>query len=432
MTSISGSISYTFHRGTCARLQTYRTSTALCQYASVTAVWPSLLPYSQHDRTDLRAISANGTRVRFADGRELLCATSGLWNVNLGYGNPAIASAVGQALLDASYLTLFRYTSSYAEEAAQALLDIAGPYSKVIFGTSGSSANDLTMKLARQYHVRCDDPERKLIVSLYGGYHGLTYGGMSLIGEDYGHEMYGVDRRLNRYVTANSVEELDALLDSVGSQVAAMFVEPVQGTGTVVLTPEYVERLLGARDRYGFLLVADEVATGFGRTGPFYASSRWPAAPDVLITSKGLTNGACAASAVLVSERVASAFVDDEAMFVHAETQAGTPASCAAIIATIAEARRVLPAAEDLAVRLDAHMQDLLDHPRVVAVSGVGCFRSAELSVPPAQVPGVVEAIRAAGAIVHPWPKGFSLIPPLVYTDADLDMLFRAIQIALE
>ncbi|WP_255687453.1 daptide-type RiPP biosynthesis aminotransferase [Pseudonocardia sp. TRM90224] len=403
----------------------------VCQDAKVTAVWPSLLPYSQHDRADLRAVSAQGTKIRFADGRELLCATSGLWNVNLGYGNPAIASAIGQALLDASYLTLFRYTSTYAEQAAQALVDIAGPYSKVIFGTSGSSANDLTMKLARQYHVQREKPERKLIVSLHGSYHGLTYGGMSLISEDYGHDIYGVDRRLNRYVTANSVEELDALLDSVGDQVAAMFVEPVQGTGTVVLTPTYLEHLLKARDEHGFLLVADEVATGFGRTGPFYASGEWPSAPDVLITSKGLTNGTCAASAVLVSEHIAAAFTDDDAMFVHAETQAGTPASCAAIIATIAEAQRLLPAAQGLATRLDARLQDLLDHPKVVDVSGVGCFRSAELSVAYEEVPGVVEAIRAAGAVVHPWPRGFSLIPPLIYTDDDLDVLFGAIRTAL-
>lgn len=398
----------------------------------MTALWPALLPHSQHDRADLRAVSAQGTKIRFADGRELLCATSGLWNVNLGYGNPAIASAVGQALLDASYLSIFRYTNTYAEQAAQALVDIAGPYSKVIFGTSGGSANDLTMKLARQYHVRRENPERKLVVSLHGSYHGLTYGGMSLLSEDYGHDMYGVDRRLNRHVTANSIEELDALLDSVGPQVAAMFVEPVQGTGTVVLSNPYIEHLVKARDEFGFLLVADEVATGFGRTGPFYASSRWPAAPDLLITSKGLTNGTCAASAVLVSERVASAFADDEAMFVHAETQAGTPASCAAILATIAEAQRLLPAAQDLAVQLDARLQDLLEHPKVVAVSGVGCFRSAELSVAYEEVPGVVEDIRAAGAVVHPWSNGFSLIPPLVYTDDDLDVLFQAIRTALD
>jgi adenosylmethionine-8-amino-7-oxononanoate aminotransferase len=200
----------------------------------------------------------------------------------------------------------------------------------------------------------------------------------------------------------------------------------------VALTSSYIEHLLKARDEYGFLLVADEVATGFGRTGPFYASHQWPSAPDLLITSKGLTNGTCAASAVLVSAGVASAFTDDDVMFVHAETQAGTPASCAAIMATIAEAQRLLPAAQVLATHLDARLQELLaEHPKVAAVSGTGCFRSVELSVADEEVPGVVEKIRSAGAIVHPWPRGFSLIPPLVYTEDDVESLFRAIRTGL-
>jgi adenosylmethionine-8-amino-7-oxononanoate aminotransferase len=399
----------------------------------MTAQWPFLLPQSQHDRADLRAVSAQGSRIRFADGRELLCATSGLWNVNLGYGNPYIASAVGQALLDASYLTMFRYTNSYAEQAAQALLEVCEGFAKVLFATSGGSANDAAMKLARQYQVLRSAPERRLIVSLHGSYHGLTYGGLSLLSEDYGQEIYGVDRSLNRHVTANDSAELAMLLAAEGDQIAAMFVEPVLGTGTVALTDDYIAHLLKARDDYGFLLVTDEVATGFGRTGSFFASESWPARPDVLITSKGLTNGTCAASAVLVSSQVADAFADDEAIFVHAETQAGTPASCAAILATIAEARRldVVAMSQALSARLESELAGLLSHPKVAEQSGVGCFRSVRLSVDEQEVPGIIEAIRVAGAIVHPWPSGFQLIPPLTYTDDDVDTLFGAIRVGL-
>ncbi len=410
------------------------------------ALWPALLPPADHDDDRLCAEAADGVRIRFADGRTLLCGTSGLWNANLGYGNPVIAEAIGQAALDASYLSVFRYENGYARRAASALLAVADPtsYARVVFSTAGGAANDLVMKLARHYQVLRGEDHRKLVIGLRGSYHGLTYGAFALTGETLGQDLYGVDRRLVRHIGANDVSELRAVAQRLGRQTAAVVVEPVLGSGTVPLGDDFVAELLRLRDEHGFLLVADEVATGFGRTGPFFASQEWPGAPDLLVSSKGLTNGTCAASAVLVSTPVADVFTRAGAVLVHGETQAGTPISCAAILATIAEMRRLdaIGSGRRVAGLLDAGLDRLrATRPRVLGVAGVGCFRSIRLGgddggpLDQRLVPGVVAAIRDAGAIVHPGPHGIQLVPALIYRPDEVDELIdcvaRGLRVAL-
>ncbi|MGW2280712.1 daptide-type RiPP biosynthesis aminotransferase [Streptomyces sp. NPDC001770] len=408
-------------------------------------LWPSLQAPALQGDDELCTVSAHGVRVRFLDGRELLCGTSGLWNANLGYGNEAVAEACSTALRDASYLSVFRYENVYARRAARELVEAAGAdtYARVLFSTSGGAANDLVMKLARHHHALRGQGQRKLVVGLRDSYHGLTFGGFALTGENLGQPVYGVDQRLVRHVSPNAAEEIRTLAARQGTQIAAVVVEPVLGTGAVVLTPEYVETLLELRERYGFLLVADEVATGFGRTGSLFASQRWPAPPDVLITSKGLTNGTSAAAAVLVSGAVAAPFDATGDVLVHGETQAGTPVTCAAISATLAEMRRLdaVASARRLSARLDTALDALVArHPRVSATTGAGCFRSIRLStggggevpLPPAEVPALVAAVRRAGALVHPSVSGVQILPALTYTDEDLAELLLRIEAGID
>ncbi|GAA3217519.1 daptide-type RiPP biosynthesis aminotransferase [Nonomuraea helvata] len=402
-------------------------------------LWPALLPPDSHGSDELCTVSAKGVRVRFADGRELLCGTSGLWNTNLGYGNEAIAEASARALREASYLNVFRYENVYAREAAAALVEVCGPehYGRVIFSTSGGAANDATTKIVRQYHALSGAPQRKIVVGLLGSYHGLTFGGFALTGEDLGQRLYGVDQRLTRHVPPNEPAELERLMSRLGGQVAAVVVEPVLGSGAIPLDDAYVAALLRLRREHGFLLVADEVATGFCRTGSFFATQEWPEPPDLLITSKGLTNGTSAAAAVVVSHEVASAFTDAGAVLAHGETQAGTPVTCAAILATIKEMRRL--DAEGMSRRLSALLDVELaalesDHPLVAGTVGRGCFRSIRLlgpdgaPLPQTEVPGVVAAIRRAGAIVHYGVNGVQLFPALTYSEADLRELMECVR----
>lgn len=406
------------------------------------ALWPALMTAEDSARPDLRLTAAAGHRVTFADGHEALCGTSGLWNVNLGYGNEAVAEASSRAMRDASYLSVFRYTNTYAAQAAEVLIDLLGRdrFARVLFSTSGAAANDAVLKLVRQAQVLRGQPDRRLVVALRGSYHGLTYGGFSLTGENLGQRLYGVDPRLVRHVTPGDHEEVAELMAAHGDRIAAVVVEPVLGSGTVPLAPDYVEWLLDLRDRHGFLLVADEVATGFGRTGPMFASSQWSAGPDVLITSKGLTNGAATAAAVAVAPDITRAFERSGQVFVHAETQAGTPVSCAAILAVaeefdrldaLANAARVSAAlAEGLAA-----LQDRL--PVRTSTVGAGLFRTLHLHdddglVGPATVAALITAVRHAGAVVHPGPGGIQLIPALTYSSAEVTELLGCVRTGVE
>lgn len=407
------------------------------------ALWAALLPPDQQGDDRLCAVSARGVRVRFADGRELLCGTSGLWNANLGYGNSVIADAASQALHDASYLGVFRAENSYARASAAALIASCGDghFGRVIFSTSGGAANDLVMKLVRQYHELRGQDQRKLVVGLRGSYHGLTFGAFALTGEQLGQHTYGVDRRLIRHLTPNDPDELAVLLERQGPRIAAVVVEPVLGSGTIPLREDYVRALLAARDDAGFLLVADEVATGFGRTGPLFATEVWPGRPDLLIASKGLTNGVSAASAVVVSREVSAEFDADHVLLMHAETQAGTPVTCAAILATLGEFERLdaLASGRRVAAQLEEHLTELAaSHPFVSASTGAGCFRSIQVRtrdgapLPQADVPALVAKVRELGALVYPGPNGIQLVPALVYTDAEVDELMHCVRAGLD
>lgn len=401
-------------------------------------LWPFLLAPADQGRDDLCLVGAHGHRVRFADGRELLCGTSGLWNVNLGYGNAAIADAIAEAAMQASYLGVFRYEHDLARRAAAALIEVCDParYARVLFSTSGGAANDLAMKLARHYHVLRGEARRTVMVGLKESYHGLTYGAFSLTGDDLGQRVYGVDQRSVRHLAPNAVDQLHELMAREGRRIAAVVVEPVLGNGTLPLTNTYVDTLLELRDQHGFLLVADEVATGFGRTGDFLATQRWSGSPDVLLLSKGLTNGTCAASAVLTSPAVAIAFTEAGALLSHAETQAGTAITSAAILATLAEFERMD------AVTRGRQLADLMAtalarpqafHPLVDRVTGQGCFRSLRIRgakggpASPSEVAAMVAAVRTAGAIVHPGPGGIQLIPALTYSQAELNELLNCV-----
>lgn len=398
-------------------------------------LWESLVPPSRYGQPDRCAVAAEGTQVRFADGSTALCATSGLWNANLGYGNRVIAEAVADSLTAASYLTVFRGGHRFAVSAARALLDVCGPehYGRVLFSTSGGAANDVMMKLVRHHQVLRGEGRRNVVVGLRGSYHGLTYGSFGLTGERLGQEVYGVDQRAVRHVDHRDEAELTALLAREGHRVAAVVVEPVLGSGAHPVSDRLLRALPRLRDEHGFLLVADEVATGFGRTGRFFASEAWPARPDVLITSKGLTNGTCAAAAVVVSHEVCEGFERADAVLVHGETQAAAPSSCAAVVATIAEVERLgaVGRAVENSARLDGLLDRLAAHPLVAGHRGVGCMRAVTLTAP-GLAPQVVAAARQSGLIVQPGPDCVQLMPALVYGEPQFARLEALLSAALD
>ena len=407
------------------------------------ALWPLMSPLAKRRKLGEIAVSSQGVRVRFADGRELLCGSSGLWNCNLGYGNTAIAEAVGEALKSASYLTVWGGEHELAHAAANALVELVGRpgFGRVLFSTSGGAANDMAMKLARQYQKLSGRNECNIVLGLRGGFHGLTYGAFALSTGQLGQRMYGVDRRLVAHLIANSVVDLEHVFDKIGDRVSAVFVEPVIGSGAIVLDEDYLQALFNARLKHGLLLIADEVTTGFGRVGPgVFASSAWAEPPDVIVTAKGMTNGAQAASALIVSTAVAERFFVAEALLGHAETQAGSPPSCAAVLATVAEMRRLdgLGRSAALGAELERRLSALVGRvPFVGAATGKGCLWALHLidenrlPLDQPRTDAVATAILEAGAIIHSGPNCLQVLPALIYSNEDLDALIGCIEAGL-
>lgn len=418
--------------------------TAAPDRATPSAQFPLWIPLiAQHDfpAESHTAVSARGVHVAFEDGRRRLCAKSGLWNANLGYGNPRIAEAIATELKAASYLPLFRTAHRKAIEAANALLSLpTHRFQRVVFSTSGGAANDAGMKLARQYFVLDGQPERKIIVGLTGSYHGLTYGSQALSGDDLGQAVYGVDRRNIRHIRFDDGgAELAQLMLREGRRVAAVIVEPVLGSGADVVPESFLDSLLKLREEHGFLVVADEVATGFGRVNSWFVSDEWPSAPDVIVTSKAMTNGTSACAALLIGQRVTEKFDSTQSVFVHGETQAGTPATCAAILSTIDEMKRLDHGS--LTAAVSAGLDDLIGRlqgiPGVGTATGRGCMRAIKLEtvdglpLSPGGVVAVVRRIHQAGAIVQPGPSRIQLLPALVFTKENFEELHAAIAAGL-
>jgi adenosylmethionine-8-amino-7-oxononanoate aminotransferase len=377
-------------------------------------------------------VAAKDFTITYSDGHTALCGTSGVWNVSLGYGNEAIARAIYEATSNASYLGQFRTSHVYAERAAEALLaEARGDYRRVLFATSGSAAVDASIKIARLHAWMRRDTARRVIVTIRGSYHGMTLSAMSVAGQDLGQRLLGVAQDTTRMVDRDDAAGFARLADSLGERIAAVIVEPVLGSGTLPVSRELIAEILAQRARHGYLVIADEVATGFGRTGPMFASDLWPASPDLLIASKALTNGTVAASAILWSRDLADLHDCLDVPLYHAETQAGTPASCAAILATIEEYRRKDALAR--ATRTEAALVRWLDHMTGllpgVTQEGAGCFRSLHLrhhdatTLDAQEIQGIVEATRIAGAVIYPGPSCIQLIPALTYEPIQLERL---------
>lgn len=408
----------------------------------MSALWTTFRRPSERGDDQALALAATDVRVTFDDGIEAIDAASGLWNVPLGYGRPEIADAVARALRDASYLTLFRRAHPAAIEVSERLIAYAaGGFRGVVHSTSGAAANDAMMKLVRQYWSTRGRPERSIVVGLRGSYHGLTYGAQALSGDALGQRIYGVDQRAVRHIAFDDDgADLAALVRREGHRIAAIVLEPVLGSGAYAVPTAFLDAVFAAAEQHGFLVVADEVATGFGRTGRPFASGTWSRPADAMVVSKALSNGSVAAAAVLVGERIDTAFRTADQLFVHGETQAGTPMACAAILATLdlIDALDAPAGYATVSARLDAGLAAMM-HPHVVGARGTGAFRAIELrdpltgTTPDAErVTDLVENIRRRGAIVHPGPGCLQLVPPAILTDDEFTAVLAAVDSALD
>jgi len=396
-----------------------------------------LHPFAKPTREHFRSIvRGSGATVTDSEGREYIDGMAALWYCAVGHGRTEIADAIGkQAATLAGYSTFDPFTNEVVEELAARLVSIAPMTdSRVFFTSSGSEAVDTAMKLARLAHVQAGHPERTLIVSRQRGYHGTAYGGTSAQGIPPNREGYGPLVGDVVQVPADDVEALATVMSHHGQTIAAVLVEPVQGAGGVFPPSEgYLESVRRLCDQHGAFLIYDEVISGFGRLGHWFAAHRFGVRPDLVTFAKAVTSGYQPLGGVFVGPAVRGPLEADPNFFLRTGfTYSGHPTACRAAIVNldIIEREGLVERAHHVGARLSAGLRALADDGVVAAVRGDGAvWAVAQHShVDPMAVRdkmldvGVIT--RAVGTDTN------TFCPPLVISDAQVDRIIDALATA--
>jgi putrescine aminotransferase len=419
-----------------------------------------------HPFTDSKSLGARGTRVITrgegvylydAEGRKLLDGMSGLWCVAVGYGRDELVQAAARQMAELPYYnSFFQCSTPPAIELAAKLAEVTPPqFQHVFFTGSGSESVDTAIRLVRRYWQLEKQPGRKVIIGRWNGYHGSTIAGASLGGMKWMHEQgltplpdfahieqpYWFERGAGKTPEQFGLEaarELADCIEKVGpDKVAAFIGEPVQGAGGVIIPPEtYWPEIQRICDRYGILLVSDEVICGFGRTGRWFGCEYYGTRPDLMTMAKGLSSGYLPIGGVMVGGRVASRLVADGGEFAHGFTYSAHPVCSAVALANlrIIQRERLVEHARDVAgPYLQQRWAELADHPLVGEVRGLGLLGALELvkSKSPRQWfeprGKVGERCRdnaiLNGLVMRATRDTMIIAPPLVITRSEIDEL---------
>ncbi len=376
-------------------------------------------------------------------GRRYLDATASLWYANVGHGRPEIAQAVGEQMARLETYSAFAdFSNEPAIELAQMLSDLAPMPSRVFLVSGGGDAIDTAAKLARRYWAARGEPDRTLLVSRTGGYHGTHGFGTALAGIPANRDGFGPQVETVQ-VPHDSLEAMEAEFARIGAQrIAAVFAEPVIGAGGVYPpVPGYFEGLSALCRRTGVLLVIDSVICGFGRLGTWFGIERWGVEPDMIVFAKGVTSGYLPLGGVMVSDAVAEPFwgAPGAPVFRHGPTYAAHATCCAAGLANL----RILDR-EGLVERGRALERPLLDalspmteHASVSEVrGGVGMMAAVGLTEEvlagqPGALTTITRRAREKGVLVRALPNAIAVSPPLTATEEHFGLMAEAIEYGL-
>jgi acetylornithine aminotransferase len=356
-----------------------------------------------------------GCRVTDADGREYLDLIAGIAVSSLGHAHPALVEAVSRQVAEVAHTSnLFLHEREI--ELAERLLSLLGEDGRVFLANSGTEANEAAVKLVR----RIQGPGRPVLVAAERSFHGRTLGSLALTGKDSIRTPFGPYGSEVRFVPYG---DADALRAAVGADVAAVFLEPGLGESGVIPAPEgYLAAAREACDSSGALLVLDEIQSGIGRTGAWFAHQAAGVRPDVLTLAKGL-GGGLPIGACIGLGTAGSGFSQGD----HGSTFGGNPVACAAALAVLDTIERdgLLAHAAEVGEHLAGSL-GRVGHPLIAGVRGAGLWRAIVLAAPLA--PGVEAAARRAGFLVNAvQPDAIRLAPPLILTAAEADEFTAAL-----
>jgi adenosylmethionine-8-amino-7-oxononanoate aminotransferase len=381
---------------------------------------------------------AEGTDLIDADGRRYIDGTSSLWCNVHGHRHPTIDAAIREQLDRVAHSTLLGLTHEPAAELAARLVEIApAGLTRVFYSDAGSTATEIALKMAFQYwrqrggqHAR-----RTGFIGLANGYHGDTIGAVSLGGIDMFHGAYEPLLFPKHCVRAGDATALAEALDRHGEEIAAVIVEPlVQGAAGILPQPlGYLRRVRELCDAHDVLLICDEVATGFGRTGTMFACEQEGVSPDFLCLGKGLTNGYMPLAATLATERIYEGFLGEHEefrTFFHGHTFTGNPLACAAAIASLEvfEEERTLLRVQPKIRLFGELLAEVAEMDEVAEVRARGMMAGIDLGEHDASLRmghRVTLAARDRGAIVRPLGDTVVLVPPLGISKASLRRLVK-------
>jgi beta-alanine--pyruvate transaminase len=405
-------------------------------------------------------VAASGMHYTSDDGRKILDGTAGLWCVNAGHSHPKIVEAIQKQTATMDYAPPFQMGHPKAFEAASALVAIAPEgLNRVFFCNDGSEAVDSALKIALAYHRVRGDSLKTRLIGRERGYHGVGFGGISVGGiagnrKHFGPALAGVDHlrhpldiarnAFSRGLPEHGAEMADELEQRLitlhdPATVAAVIVEPIQGSAGVILPPKgYLQKLRAICDKYGILLIFDEVITGFGRLGAPFAADYFGVVPDMITCAKGLTNAAVPMGAVIVRQEIHDAFMaaapENTIEFFHGYTYSGHPLAAAAAVATmdVYKSEGLFDRAANMAPYFEQAAHNLKGLPNVKDVRNLGMVCGIELEGIPGK-PGARAfdvfqkcfweknvLIRTTGDII-------ALSPPLIIEKSQIDQLFGSI-----
>jgi adenosylmethionine-8-amino-7-oxononanoate aminotransferase len=386
----------------------------------------------------LQAVRTEGALIHLADGRALVDGIASWWTACHGYNHPHIAAAVQGQLALMPHVMFGGFTHQPAERLARRLAALLpGDLNHVFFSDSGSVAVEVALKMAVQLWINRGVAGRTKILAFRNGYHGDTLGAMSLCDPEEGmHARFGAWLPKQIFTdlprTPDQAAALDELLTQHAHELAAVIVEPlVQGAGGMRFhTPETLATLARIVRRHGLPLIADEIFTGFGRTGSMFACEQAGVVPDIICLSKALTGGTMTLAATVATEEVFNAFLSDDPGFalMHGPTFMANPLACAAANASLDlfEREPRLAQVVHIAQRLEAGLAPCRALPGMVDVRVLGAIGVVQLSALPDR-----EALKRAflerGVWVRPFGDIIYLTPAFTISDAELDQLTAAI-----